>query len=236
MFSDAKSKSFNIKQVVESDEIIDDNSPINDDNNSDETTLFQKEFESDNKGKNNKSDGNNIFKTTEISPKSPKSPFIQLHKQEMPQFMTFSTVKLNKIPNMLNDIITGSNGNYSGTAKLILTPKTLGTIFVEINVHEDSVKMSIRADNHDTVKLIENSLGSLRDKIETNGVKIENLTINYYSGEHKKDTTSNRERRNDSGRRIKSDVFDIDKILFTKDTIDIKERNFQQGNYIEKYI
>jgi hypothetical protein len=96
--------------------------------------------------------------------------------------------------------------------------------------------MSIRADNHDTVKLIENSLGSLRDKIETNGVKIENLTINYYSGEHKKDTTSNRERRNDSGRRIKSDVFDIDKILFTKDTIDIKERNFQQGNYIEKYI
>ncbi|MCW5886475.1 MAG: flagellar hook-length control protein FliK, partial [Candidatus Kapabacteria bacterium] len=160
-------------------------------------------------------------------------------KPEMPSYMTFTRVKLGNMPGILSDIVSNSSGNYIGTAKLILTPKSLGTIFVEINVSEDSVKLNFKADSRETTKAIESNIANLRDKIESNGVKIENININHFTGEQKKDASAQRDRNNETGNRNKSGVFDMDKILNEKEPIDIEPKTrqrFDQGNYIEQYI
>ena len=181
----------------------------------------------------------NFVRTLEnIQPRQTNSIVHQANKPEVPTFMAFSRVRPSNIPNIISDIVGNTSGNYIGTAKLTLTPKSLGTIFVEINVSNESVKLNIKADNRDTVKAIESTLNSLRDKIESQGMKIENVNINYYQGEQKKDASANRERNND-GRKNKADLFDLDKILAQPEIVDkpiSKKAHYQQGNYIEKYI
>lgn len=154
------------------------------------------------------------------------------------RYMTFQKVKPDKVPGLINDIITQNGSNYSGTARLILTPKVLGTIFVEIITKDDTVKLKLTAENPDAVRQIENNIGFLRDKIEQNGIKIENLIVNHYADEQRKESAAQKEKKSERGRKS-GKSFDLDALSEENEITSTPRKvrsNYNQGTYVEQYI
>ena len=67
--------------------------------------------------------------------------------------------------------------NGSGTAKLILQPQALGTVIVEINMTQNKMRMDVKAETQEAVKMIENQLGSLKEKLASNGIITEKIDV-----------------------------------------------------------
>ncbi|MDQ1264915.1 MAG: Flg hook protein, partial [Bacteroidota bacterium] len=67
--------------------------------------------------------------------------------------------------------------NSSASARLILKPETLGTIFVEISIVDKNIKLNIKADSQEAARSIESQIGLLKDKLAGEGLKIESIDI-----------------------------------------------------------
>ena len=67
---------------------------------------------------------------------------------------------------------------------LQLDPGDLGTLTLVLSVKEKEVSAVIRADNPETAKLIEDQLHKIRQALETQGLKIENLEVQSNVNNH----------------------------------------------------
>ena len=163
-----------------------------------------------------------------------------IKNHELPKYMTFSRVKISHIPNLVNDIIHNSNSEYVGIVKLSLSPKSLGTIFVEITSTKDKLKLNLKVENPETIKAIENTISQLKEKIEHNGTKIDDFNIEQYNNEQKKDSLAQNDRRAFGNKKNNQSTFDIEKLINESETSENNHNSriayFQQGKYIEKYI
>lgn len=158
-------------------------------------------------------------------------------KVDMPAYMTFSRIKLSNFPTVVSDIISSAGSNYSGTAKLILTPKSLGTVFVEISVSDDNIKLNIKAESIESVKAIESSISNLKERLEMTGNKLEQFDVSLYGNEQKKDSNSNKNKK--SGRDAAKHNFDFENLILENDSANISENIFRKinhGKFVEKYI
>lgn len=188
-----------------------------------------------------KSDAESFSKLIENSlAKKDNNVKISSQKVDLPSFMSFSRIKIGSVHNILSDVVKNSGGNYQGSVRMILSPKSLGTIFVELSVSDNSVKLGIKSDNKDTVKALEGSIGILKERIESTGVKIDYVNINHYADQSNREGTTSRERQNESGRKSRAGIFDLDKLINSEEipeaAVDKKYKKFQHGNYIETYI
>jgi flagellar hook-length control protein FliK len=98
-----------------------------------------------------------------------------------------------------------SNGITS--AKLILSPPALGSLQIDISLKADHVRMSIKAENQDTLKMIENQIGALRDKLAEHGLKTEKIELTYRNENHEKhlDAGQEKQRRNEEDKKLRRD-------------------------------
>ncbi len=132
--------------------------------------------------------------------------------------------------------------NGSGTAKLILQPQALGTVIVEINMTQNKMRMEVKADTQEAVKMIENQLGSLKEKLASNGIITEKIDVslnqenlqNFGNAGHfqKQGKREDKTARNAFIQSLTGNGTESQEA----ETSSIKRNFSNQGSLIEKYI
>lgn len=183
----------------------------------------------------------NNFSTTEKTGEVSKSSSVKSENASKP--LIFNQIRADEIYKTISKLSakTGTDGTVN--AKINLHPKSLGKVFVEIKVNENNVKINIKADNKETVKIIENQIGSLREGLRNQGLQTEqlNVKLNDYGNEQNEkylaeDNRNDRQYQED--RRSFLNTFGEDEAQSANIETDesLNKEIYKQGSYIEKYI
>jgi flagellar hook-length control protein FliK len=76
-------------------------------------------------------------------------------------------------------LIKNVTDNTTHTAKFILKPESLGTIFVEISLNNNALSLGFKADNMEVMKSIESQLPGLKEKLTQLGLNTEKVDLSY---------------------------------------------------------
>lgn len=71
--------------------------------------------------------------------------------------------------------------NGSAIVKLNLNPANLGKVFVELNVINNVATLNFKSESKDTIKLIENQINSLVDKLNSQGITTDTISVTQNS-------------------------------------------------------
>ncbi len=116
-----------------------------------------------------------------------------LKSPEQIEFVLENRIKLTEIKDsvklMFNNI--AGEGNYS--ANIRLSPKELGNINIQILIQNDSASIKMKADNNDTLDLMQNQVDELIGNLKDKGIKVESFEINL---NRDSDYTENFEKNN----------------------------------------
>jgi flagellar hook-length control protein FliK len=63
------------------------------------------------------------------------------------------------------------------TAKMVLKPESLGTVFVNITLNKNVINLDLKTDTKEAMKAIENQLASLKDNFKNLGVEVNKINI-----------------------------------------------------------
>lgn len=90
---------------------------------------------------------------------------------------TFKEVAYKEITSTTAQLVKNMPDNSTGIARLIVKPEQLGTVFVEINIVNQKVNLNFKADSHETVKIIENQIGQLKEKLSNSGIQTDKIEV-----------------------------------------------------------
>ncbi len=95
--------------------------------------------------------------------------FDKVIKTQIKEFASKLTSLVKNVPNSTN-----------ATAKMILRPESLGTVFVDINSTEGVVKLKIKAQSQTVVDKLEAQIAELRQKLEKSGLVADQIEFALY--------------------------------------------------------
>ena len=157
----------------------------------------------------------------------------------IPKSLTYIS-KLSELSNKISTIVNKSADGETSIARINLTPKTLGTLVVEISQSKDDLKIIINAESKDVANLIEQNIGGLKEKLINQGINSQNIELNINvqtqtatlmnKGENREDKGATRQDKRQSKYSKSSEILnDIDQstLNYTK---------YDSGKFIEKYI
>lgn len=81
--------------------------------------------------------------------------------------------------NSLSDIAP----NGSAVIKMNLNPNNLGKVFVELNVINNVATLNFKSESKETIKLIENQINNLVEKLNTQGINTNSISVSLNSRE-----------------------------------------------------
>lgn len=147
-------------------------------------------------------------------------------------------IQLAKLPDKLIQKISEMPNNTVYQAKMTLTPKSLGTIFVSISMKDNVLKIDVKADSVDAKHALEGTASVLRDKLNDGGLKLDSFNVNVNRDFNQQDDTANRQGENQNRR----EALKYLKALANGSTAD--SNNFsedlshfgKQGSFLEKYL
>lgn len=90
-------------------------------------------------------------------------------------------VEVNEFATKVFDSIRNSESNSTNHLTMTLTPDSLGTLIVEVAVEGDAARISIKAETQDAAKAIEEQMPLLKEKLEAQGLKLEQAEVSHYS-------------------------------------------------------
>jgi flagellar hook-length control protein FliK len=134
--------------------------------------------------------GLNLQTKTEVATEKTQ----QIQELKNVEVKEFNTVTMNLIKNV------GSNS--VDTVQMTLNPNSLGTLIVEVAVEGDVAKVSIKADTQDAVKVIEEQMPLLKEKLMAQGLKLEQADISQYT----RDDSSGQSFAHDKNRRDENET------------------------------
>lgn len=70
-----------------------------------------------------------------------------------------------------------------GTARIVLTPETLGTVVVQLRVSEQQNLLRIEVESHETRSIVEAQLPLLHEQLAQSGVRMENIQVHVTQSE-----------------------------------------------------
>jgi flagellar hook-length control protein FliK len=88
-------------------------------------------------------------------------------------------IRLSEFPATAMRMIKNAGNNTISTARLTLKPESLGTLEVRISMSGDIATMSIKADSREAMKSLESQIGTLKEKLNQEGIKTENIELSY---------------------------------------------------------
>jgi DNA-binding protein Fis len=88
---------------------------------------------------------------------------------ESDKILNYNNIRPEQITKTVTKIINNNQGAGTINARLNLYPKALGRVFVEINISDDNAKISFKVDGKETLKTIENQIGSLKEALKQQG-------------------------------------------------------------------
>ncbi|HRP02588.1 MAG TPA: flagellar hook-length control protein FliK, partial [Candidatus Kapabacteria bacterium] len=149
-------------------------------------------------------------------------------------------IKLGDLPNKISSIISKSTLGEVNTARINLSPKSLGTLVVEITQKKDDLKIVIHSESKDVANLIEQNLSGLKDKLINQGFSQQNIDLNI-NVQSQANTLMNRGDGRENNKHSKNDrkysSYSQANDLFTEsERIIIDYNKYDSGKFIEKYI
>lgn len=92
-------------------------------------------------------------------------------------------MKSNFVENVIKNIKLAKSGS-NNVARIMLTPRHLGDITLRISMIGNSVKLHIKADKSETAEHIDRQLPLLKDRLNDNGLKVEQVIIDAPESEN----------------------------------------------------
>ncbi len=157
----------------------------------------------------------------------------------------YRDVSSNNLLQIVSKFSTIININSTGIARLVLTPESLGTVFVEVNTTNSKTEFLFRSKNNDTLKQLENRIDELKNLLSRNG--IENIEYRFekqYQTEQEdllNKRNSNNNNNNNSNQKNSEHRFAPSFAKEVQDEPEIAKENaqkirFLRGRIIEKYV
>jgi flagellar hook-length control protein FliK len=115
-------------------------------------------------------------------------------------------VNVNDIPRYVNKLIQDMPSNSTQQAKLYLEPANLGKLTINITLTGNTATISFKADSKEAVQSIENQLSALKDKLSSNGIKIESAEVEQQTTNSNADTNGNRSNEGGSSQKEESGI------------------------------
>lgn len=247
------------RQISNSDNIIsriDENSPKSDTNDS-PTNMPFKNYVNESKGSHNiltdESDqgDNHIYhkpaqtvpnneieipkiagKTTEVVVNN-----VKVEKNETASY-EFSRVQLRDVPRKIMQLASATPSGSTQSAKLVMHPKSLGTIIVQITIADGAVKINLKGDNKESLILLESSSALLKERFQNKGLFLDKIEyeLNTTGNEtySSKENQNGREKANTNKTMRRYERTQEDETQ-TKE-VHIKRLRYDSGKIIEKYI
>jgi flagellar hook-length control protein FliK len=88
-----------------------------------------------------------------------------------------TSVRIEDIAEKTLQIVKNLQNNTTTTARLLLKPPSLGTVFVEITMKDNVAQLTLRADTKEAVKGLESQLAILKDNLSQQGIKTQSIKI-----------------------------------------------------------
>lgn len=109
------------------------------------------------------------FSGQKILDKANSLKFEKVIRTQIKEFASKLTSLVKSVPNSTN-----------ATAKMVLRPESLGTVFVDINSTEGVVKLKIKAQSKEVVEKLEAQIAELRQKLEKSGLVADQIEFALY--------------------------------------------------------
>jgi len=160
-------------------------------------------------------------------------------------YKTYERVSLDEMPKLISRITQTTAESTTSYTRFNLSPKSLGTVFVELTMIDNTVSAKLTSSNPETVKLLEGSIAKLTEMLKGQGLTTENLQIRFQNdntGNNKFSETLKDERGyEDSPERKSSDTREEKRRKWygasSAAEINEKQNSFAlSGSIIEKYI
>ncbi len=152
-------------------------------------------------------------------------------------------VTLQDYPQVVMKYAQNLQHNSNGTVKLVMTPESLGTIFVEVNSNDEKLTINFKSDNSESLQAIEKNIGSLKElfnKTSTNDVEYrfeksnDNLKDQFFDKQnHNK---NNKQDEQGTRRNFVNSIANIAQDEPKNDFANKVKYHFKQGKIIEKYV
>lgn len=156
--------------------------------------------------------------------------------------LSYSNIKLEEFENVAKTMIKSAMPNGSAKAQLTLTPKSLGTVFVELAISDNVVTMNIKTETNEAAKALEKQIHALKDKFALQGLQADNITIKTNENTETDLTQNGFTKNNQSDEQKEKRNFVLQNTNLKQDDIetnsnkDVVNKNITTANLIEKYI
>ena len=154
--------------------------------------------------------------------------------------VSYSNVKLEDFRKTAAKVIRNTPENGTSTARINLYPKSLGRVFVEVNMKGVNAALNIKSASKETAKLIEQQLPSLKEGLKAQGINLYNIALKLTGQENEfEGYLADRE---DKGSEYEEKQKYLRTFGFSGKEADKEEDEpvvnniFRQGSYIERYI
>ncbi len=88
-----------------------------------------------------------------------------------------TSVRLQDIAEKTLQLTKNLQNNTTAIARLLLKPPSLGTVLIEITMKDNVAQLTLRADTKEAVKGLESQISILKDKLNQDGIKTQNIKI-----------------------------------------------------------
>lgn len=103
----------------------------------------------------------------------------------------FTQIHPGRFSTKIFDMAKNMQVGQKQSARLMLKPEYLGTVFVELSISARGARINLKADSKQSQKLIENQIASLKEKLDEIGLKTESINIELSGEENQAGNQSN---------------------------------------------
>jgi flagellar hook-length control protein FliK len=241
----------------------DDNSPKDQQSNEKSPLTKENSFINQVKSENHKADSElklneNIDTTVKLSKQSDNtetselynknSPFVQksnnilvknqsLTDSETPT-QEFARVKLSDIPRRIMQLATTQASDGNSSAKLVMHPKSLGTIVVQLEIVKNVVKLHLTGEKREALSAVESSIGMLKERLQSKGLELDN--VEYNLNDSNEQANSGKHNQTEKDQKQVKHTYNNENLSESNDENDKLHDNkilrHDNGTIIEKYI
>ncbi|MBE2189671.1 MAG: flagellar hook-length control protein FliK [Candidatus Kapabacteria bacterium] len=177
-----------------------------------------------------------------ISPFAQKSNNMLVKNQTLTDLETptkeFAGVKLSDIPRRIMQLATTQASDGIASAKLVMHPKSLGTIVVHLEIVKNVVKLHLTGEKREALSAVESSIGMLKERLQSKGLELDNVEYNLNDSNEQANSSKHNQTEKEQ-KQIKR-TYNNEKLSESSEGNDKFNENknlrHDNGTIIEKYI
>ncbi|MCO5252499.1 MAG: flagellar hook-length control protein FliK [Candidatus Kapabacteria bacterium] len=150
----------------------------------------------------------------------------------------FARVKLSDIPRRIMQLATNQASDGISSAKLVMHPKSLGTIVVHLEIVKNVVKLHLTGEKREALSAVESTIGMLKERLHSKGLVLDN--VEYNLNDSNEQANSGKHNQTEKEQKQIKRTYNNEKLSESSDGNDKLHDNkilrHDNGTIVEKYI